>query len=77
MTEFVGFRAKYTKVSNENNESKKEKGTKQCVVNRKIKKIVYKHFSLKIKHLKQNEIDVKSLKENRKYFIINNSLILE
>ena len=38
MTKFVGFRAKtYSYLTNESSEDKKAKGTKNCVIKRKLK----------------------------------------
>ena len=38
MTKFVGFRAKtYSYLTNEGSEDKKAKGTKNCVIKRKLK----------------------------------------
>ena len=84
MKEFVGLRAKiYSYFTDDNDESKKAKGTKNCVTKRKFKNEDYKsvlqgsHLENKIKYLEKNEIDVKNLDENHKDFIINNKLILK
>ena len=61
---------------------KKAKGTKKCVIKRKLKFQDYKNCSEaaqienKINHLEKPKIDVGSLKENKKEFI-KNKLILK
>ena len=73
MTKFVGFRAKtYSYLTNEGSEDKKAKGTKNCVIKRKLK---FKNFENcleatqlenKINHVEKNEIDIYILKEIKK-----------
>ena len=79
MKEFVGLRAKTCSYLKDNNdEDKKAKGTKKCVINRKLKFEDYKNcleaaqIENKINHLEENNIDVESPNE----FIKNNKLIL-
>ena len=66
--ELVGLRAKTCSYSTyDNNESKKAKGTKKCVIKRKPKFEDYKNclqapqHENKITHLNHNKIDVKVL----------------
>ena len=62
---------------------KKAKGTKNCVINRKIKFQDYKNrleaapIGRKINYLRKRKIDGDSLKEAQKEFIKNNKLILK
>ena len=79
MKEFVGLRAKTCSYLKDNNdEDKKAKGTKKCVINRKLKFEDYKNcleaaqIESKINHLEENNIDV----ECPNKFIKNNKLIL-
>ena len=78
--EFVGIRAKtYNYLKDNNDEDKKAKGTKTCVIKRKLKFHGHKscleaaQIENKISHLKKNNIDVDSLKE----FNTNNKSILK
>ena len=80
MKEFVELRSKtYSYLKGNNDEDKKAKDTKKCVIKRKIKFQDYKNFleaaqiKNKINHLERNKIDVDGLKE----FIKNNKLILK
>ena len=80
MKEFVGLRAKtYSYLKDNNDEDKKAKGTKKCVIKRKLKFEDYKNcleaaqIENKINHLENNKMDGDSLKE----FIKNNNLMLE
>ena len=75
MKEFVGLRAKtYSYLKDNNDEDKKAKGTKKCVIKRKLKFENYKNcleatlLQNKINYLKKNKINRDSLKR-----IINNS----
>ena len=85
MKEFVGLRAKtYSYLKDNNDEDKKAKGTKKCVIKRKLKFEDYKNYleagqiENKINRLEKNKIDVDSLKEDLKEFIKkNNKLILK
>ena len=62
---------------------KKQKGTKKCVVKRKLKFENYKNLleatqlESKRNHLENNEIHLHSLKKDYKEFIKNNTLILK
>ena len=74
MKQFVGLRAKtYNYLKDNNNEYKKAKGKKMCVIKRKLKFQDYKNYleaakiENEIKLLK--EIDVDSLNEDQKEFI--------
>ena len=76
MKEFVGFRAKtYSSLKDNNDEDKKAKGTRKCVIKRELKFQDYKNcleaaqIENKISHLQQNKIDVDSPKEDQKELI--------
>ena len=84
MKEFVRLRAKtYSCLKDNNDEDKKVKGTKNCVIKRKIKFQGYKNcleaaqIEKKINYLRKMKIDGDSLKEAQKEFIKNNKLILK
>ena len=74
MTKFVGLRAKtYSYLIDDASEDKKAKGTKKCVIKRKLKFENYKNcleatqLDNKIKYLEKNKINISFKK------IINNS----
>ena len=80
MKELVGLGAKtYSYLKDNHDEDKKAKGTKKCVMKRKIKFQYYKNslevaqIENKINHLEKNKTDADSPKE----FIKNNKLILK
>ena len=80
MKEFVGLRAKtYSYLKDNNDEHKKGKATKKCVIKINLKFQDYKNcleaaqIERKIDYLRKQEIDVDSLKE----FITSNKLILK
>ena len=82
--EFVRLRAKtYSCLIGNNNEGKKAKDTKKCVIKRKPKFEDYKNCleatqtENKINHLEKSKIDVDSLKEDQKEFMKNNKLLLK
>ena len=87
MVKFVGLRAKtYSYVINDGSEDKKEKGTKKCVIKRKLKLKIYKNcleliqLENKINYLVKNKIDIDSFfcyKRKHKEFIGSNKLILK
>ena len=84
MTKFVVLRAKtYSYLINEGSEDKKSKGTKRCVLKRKLKFENYKNcleatqLEYKINYLEKSNIDVDSIRENHKEFIKNNKSILK
>ena len=84
MNEFVELKAKSHKYLKDNNdEYKKSKGTKNCIIKRKDKCRDYKNCSeaaqrgKKINYLEKNKFDVDSLKEDKKEFIKNNKPILK
>ena len=84
MTKFVGLRAKtYSYLIDDGNEDKNRKGTKKCVIKRKLKFKIYKNcleatqLENKINHLKKTKIDTQSLKIDLKEFIRNNKLVLK
>ena len=84
MKEFVGLRAKaYIYLKDNNDEDKKAKGTKKCVIKRKLKCQDYKNcleaaqIENKIHHLEKYVIGIDSLKEGHKEFIKNIKLILK
>ena len=73
MKEFAGLRAKtYNYLKDSNNEDKKTKGPKKCVIKRKLKFEDYKNclkaaqIESKINHLEKNKIDVDILKRIHK-----------
>ena len=75
MTKFVGLRAKtYSYLIDDGSEDKKAKGTKKCVIKRKLKFENYKscleatQLDNKIKYIEKNKIIIDSLKK-----IIKNS----
>ena len=70
MTKFVGSRAKpYSYLIDDGSEDKKAKGTKKCVIKRKLKFENYKNcleatqLDNKIKYLEKNKINIDSLKK--------------
>ena len=78
MKEFVGLRAKICSyLKSNNNKDKKAKGTKKCVIKRKLKLQDYKNFleaaqmQNKINHLEKNKTDVDSLIKDHKEFMKN------
>ena len=84
MKEFVGLRAKtYGSLKDNDDEGKKAKETKKCVMKRKLKFKGYSNcleaaqIKIKINHLEKNKIDADSLKEDHKEFIKNDKLILK
>ena len=71
MKEYVGSRAKiYSYLKENNDEDKKAKDTKKCVIKRKLKFEDYKNcleaaqFENKINHLEKDIINVDSLKKD-------------
>ena len=83
MKEFVGLRAKtYSYLIDDGSEDKKARGTKKCVIKRKLKFQDYRNcleavqVKRKINYLRKKKIDVDSLKEDQKEFV-NNKLILK
>ena len=79
MIKFVGLRAKtYSYLSDDDSEDKKAKGTKRCVIKRKLNFEDHKNclevtqLENKINHLEKNQIDIDS-----KEFMKNNKLILQ
>ena len=88
MIKFVGLRAKtYSYLIDDDSEDKKAKGTKRCVIKRKLKFEDHKNclevtqLENKINHLEKNQIDIDSLffcyKRQHKEFMKNNKLILK
>ena len=82
--EFVGLRAKiYSYLKHNNDGDKKAKGTKKCIMKRKLKFQGYKNcletsqIENKTNCFKKYKINVDSLKEDQKEFIKNNKLILK
>ena len=75
-TEFIGLRSKTNScVIDDCSENKNAKGTKRCVIKRNLKFEDYKNcleaipLENKTNHLKKNETDADSLKEDHKEFI--------
>ena len=84
MKEFVGLRTKtYSYLKDNNNEDKKAKGTKKCVIKRELKFQDYKNFleaaqiENKINHSEKNQTQVDCLKEDKKEFLKDNNLIVK
>ena len=84
MKDFVGLRTKtYSYLKDNNNEDKKAKGTKKCVIKRKLKFQDYKNFleaaqiENKINHSEKNQTEMDSLKEDKKEFLKDNNLIVK
>ena len=84
MIKFVGLRAKtYSYLIDDGSIDKKAKGTKKCVIKRKLKYENYKNcleatrLENKINYLKINKTDIDSITENHKEFIKNNESILK
>ena len=76
MNERVELRAKrYSHLKDNNDEDKKAKDTKKCVIKRKLKFQDYKNcleaaqLERKINYLIKKEIDIDSLKEDQKEFL--------
>ena len=80
MTKFVGLGAK---TSGYLIDEKKAKGTKMCVIKRKIIFENYKNclevtqLDSKIHYLQRNKIDIDILKNNHTEFIKNNEIIIK
>ena len=84
MIKFAALRAKtYSYLTDNNDEDKKAKGTKKCVVKRKLKCEGYKHrleatqLENIINHLEKNNLNVNNLQKSHKEFIKNNKLKLK
>ena len=79
MKDFFGLRAKTYNYLKDNN----DEGTKKCAIKRKLKFQDYENcleaaeIERKINYLRKKQIDVASLKEDQKYFVKNNKLILK
>ena len=76
MTRFVGLRTKpYGYLIDDGSKDKKAKGTKKCVIKRKLKFENYKNclestqLEDKISYLEKNKIGIDSLKNDHKEFI--------
>ena len=70
VTKFVGVRGNtYSYLIDDGNEDKKVKGTKKCVIKRKLKYENYKNcleatkFKNEIKYLEKNKINIDSIKK--------------
>ena len=86
MKEIVGLRAKsFSYLIDDGNEHKKAKGrgTKMCVIKKKLKFKDYKNcfkatqLENKINQLEQNKVNTESLRENHNESINSNKLILK
>ena len=84
MKEFIRLRANtYSYLKDNNDKDKKAKGTKKCVIKRKLKLEDYKNclevaqIENKINYLEKNEIDVDSLSKHQKEFRKINKLMLK
>ena len=76
MTKFVGLIAKtYSYFIDDSSEVNKAKGTKKCVIERKIKFENYKkcleatQLENKINYLEKNKVDIYNITENNEEFI--------
>ena len=74
MKEFVGLRAKtYSYLKDNNDEDKKSKGTKKCVIKRNLKFQDHKNcleaaqIERKLNYLRKKRIDVNSLKDQKEF----------
>ena len=70
MKEFVGLKSKtYSYLTDNNNEDKKSKGTKKCVIKRKLKFKTYKNCleaiqpDNKIEYLEKIKVNIDSVKK--------------
>ena len=84
MTEFFELRAKTnSNLTNNNDEDKKAKDTKKCVIKRKLKFQDYKNcleaaqIENRLTHLEKNKTDVDILKDYQKRFTKNKKLTLK
>ena len=84
MTRFVGLREKtYSYLIDDGSEDKNVKGTKKCVIKRKLKLGNYENcleatqLDNKINHLEKNKTDIDSFKKDCKELIKSNRLILK
>ena len=84
MKEFVGLIAKtYSQLKDNNHEDKKAKGTKKCVIKRKVKFQDYKdsleaaQIERKINYLRKTQIHSESFRVDETEFVKNNKLILK
>ena len=84
MKTFIGLKVKtYSYLTDDGSEYKKAKGTRKCVIKRKLKFENYKscleatQFDNKIKYPKEYKINIDSLKQFHKKFIRNNKSILK
>ena len=84
MTKFVGLRAKtYSYLIDNGSKDKKAKGSKKCVIKRKLKFENYKNcleatqLENKINYLEKYKVDINSIKKNHKELIKNNKSILK
>ena len=84
MTEFAVFRPKpYSFLTDMGDENKIAKGTKKCVIKRKIKFEDYKNcleatrLESEINYLEKSKLDVDNLIKNHKELTKNNNLIFE
>ena len=84
MTKFVGLGAKtHSYLIDDSREDKKAKGTKTCVMKRKLKFENYKNclettqIESKINQLEKYKINIGSFKKNHKNLLRNNKSILK
>ena len=84
LTKFVGLKAKtYSYLIDGGSEDKKAKAAKNFVMKKQLKFENYKSYleaaqlENKINHLEKNQINIDSIKTNRKELIENNKLILQ
>ena len=73
----------YSYLTDNNDEDKNTKGSKRCVIKRKLKFDDYKHFleatelENRINHLQQNNLDNKNLRKIMKNSLKNKKIILK
>ena len=84
MKKFIGLEAEsYNYLKDNNNEDKEAKGTKKCVIKRKLEFqdcrncLEAAEIKNKLNHLEKSKIDVDSLEEDQKELIKNIKLILK
>ena len=84
ITKFVRLRANtYSYLIDDGSEDKRAKSTKICITKKQLKFENHQNhlgatqLENKINHLEKNNINIDSIKKNRKEFIRNNKLILK
>ena len=82
MTGFYALRPKaYSCLTNDNDENKKQKSIKKCIIKQKPNFEYYEHvlqttqLENEVKYQEKNKLDMNSLRENHKEFIKNKKII--